>query len=294
MNEYDEIKRRREAANFKGYGKTISSEVTTLTILCESGHTYKVRHKDKGKDWSIDTELHSGERLSFPMASTEQISLNGGGDSDDININDDAGYIEYKYGIQSDFISKENLWTNLVTWNPHANSWLLNPVFDSIDKHDGLLVPVVSGAECIITLLKDHDFGRPITNDFTILRIINNTSHTFPVKVRKYGEWLERDSLKACASSDFDIWDIDLISLNGDRDSDDIKINYENGYIEFTPAKFEDIKLWITQFWWNPTVQKWYGSASESSINGHDHLILEATAFDTETKTITLTISESK
>ncbi len=302
MSEAEDLKKKNEDANAKGYGKTISTEITTLTIVCESGYTYKVRHKDKGKDWSSDKELKSGGRMSFPIATTEQISLNGDGSSDDVKINDTKGYIEYKSGEKEDSFdqSKCNIWANLVTWNGDKKAWLLNPVFDSIDKHDALIVPAVTGAECTLTLLRDHSYGRKISNDFTTLRITNNTSYDFPIKTKKDGDWHDQNALKAKASSDFSIRDIEMISLNGGGESDDIKINDDKGYIEYTPAKIKKdmvvysvgSKVWITQVWWNPTLQNWFGSASQSDINGYDNLILQPTAFDTKNKIITLTISK--
>lgn len=299
MSEAEDLKKRLEDANAKGYGKTISTEITTLTIVCESGYSYKVRHKDKGKDWSGDKELKSGGRMSFPIATTEEISLNGDGSSDDVKINDTKGYIEYKSGEKSGVTGSKNLWANLITWNGDKKAWLLNPVFDSIDKHDALIVPAVTGAECTLTLLRDHSYGRKISLDFTTLRITNNTSYDFPIKTKKDGDWHDQNALKAKASADFGICDIEMISLNGGGESDDIKINDDKGYIEYMPAKIKkdmvvysvESKVWITQVWWNPTLQNWFGAASQSNINGHDDLILQPTAFDTKTKIITLAIS---
>jgi len=301
MSEAEDLKKKHEDENAKGYGKTISTEITTLTIVCESGRTYKVRHKDKGKDWSGDKELKSGGRMSFPIATTEEISLNGDGSSDDVKINDTKGYIEYKSTEKEGALglSSKNIWANLITWNERSKSWLLNPVFDSIDKHDALIVPSVTGAECILTLLKGHSYGRKISSDFTNLRITNNTSFDFPIKTKKDGDWHDQNALKANASSDFSIRDIQMISLNGGGESDDIKINDEEGYIEYTPAKVKKdfvvysvgSKVWITQVWWNPTVQNWFGAPSQSDINGHDDLILQPTGFDTKNRTITFAIS---
>ena len=303
MSEADDLKKALEDANAKGYGKTISTEVTTLTIVCESGYTYKVRHKDNDKDWSGDKELKSGQRMSFPIATTKEISLNGDGQSDDIKINDTKGYIEYKSGEKGGGVeSDKHLWANLVTWNETRKAWILNPVFDSIDKHDALIVPAVTGSECTLTLLKEHSYGRKISSDFATLNITNKTSYDFPIRTKKGDKWQDHAALKANSSSSFGIGDVEVISLNGDSESDDLKINDDKGYIEFTPGKVvkydnfigEDAsKFWITQVWWNPTFLQWFGSASKSDINGHNDLILQP-SLDKGTKTITLTISNSK
>ena len=302
MSEADDLKKALEDANAKGYGKTISTEVTTLTIVCESGYTYKVRHKDNDKDWSGDKELKSGQRMSFPIATTKEISLNGDGQSDDIKINDTKGYIEYKSGEKGGGVeSDKHLWANLVTWNETRKAWILNPVFDSIDKHDALIVPAVTGSECTLTLLKEHSYGRKISSDFATLNITNKTSYDFPIRTKKGDKWQDHAALKANGSFSFGIGDIEVISLNGDGESDDIKINDAKGYVEYTPAKVHkdkvvrtiDTKSWITQVWWNPTLQQWFASASKSDINGHDDLILQP-SLDKGTKTITLTISNSK
>lgn len=322
--EADDLKDRIEEANAKGYGVTVSTKIKTLVVLNKTNNGLRVRKEPVSdpltdKDWSDDIFVMPNKSISFPINSTHRISLNGDGNSDDIKINDSKGYIEYN----SDEVKGKNVWGNLVTWNGEMNNWVLTSLFDSIDGSDTTLVPSVMGENgnqvLTLTLLPGYSYGRSLFNDFRTFRLYNDTKHTFHLayfSIKKYNPKREdtefkRYYLEPENSIDFNIYDLPYttwISLNdmctiacngGDQwDADDIEIHNQEGFIEFNPAmksgSFLGITLkrkdvWITQAWWNPTPNRWYGLGSQTSIDGHKNTKL-LPSFDTQNKVVIFTL----
>ena len=268
--------------NEKGYGKTISTELTRLTIYNNTGlngasRELKVRALNKYGNWSKDTTLKPGSALTYSMADTRQISLNGGDDSDDIKINDTKGYVEYV----SDKMKGQNLWANMMTWNGETQRWLMTSLFDKISGDETVLLPHIHTGEkqLTITLIDGHNYGTIISNTYKWIRILNSTkSFTFPIRYKEDGDW---DDDKVIGPGQQSYWHLtaktEMFSLNGKGNNDDLKINNDKGYIEFNIGKvtgsvlgitMKEKMVWVTQAWYHPAVKIWYGQGSWSNING--------------------------
>lgn len=276
--EFAALKEYVEMQNEQGYGKTISSTLKTLTILNRTGtngtsYTYKIRRLGTNGDWSWDTSLSPGYSFTYNMADTAQISLNGDGSSDDIKVNDAKGYIEYK----SAQLSGKNIWANMVTWNGDNQIWLLNSLFDTVGGDDTVLLPSINGTDLMITMVDGHNYGTTISKTFTYTYLKNSTQHGFPLRYQTTaGEWIDAGKLAPGTSTWFRTISTRAISLNGGSDGDDLKINDDLGYIEFnlgtaTGSLFGiDIsskKVWVTQAWFHPAINRWFGAGSWSSID---------------------------
>lgn len=269
-----------EEQNARGYGKPVSSWLKTLTISNNTGtngtlQTYNVRRLTNKGDWSGDSKLPPGASYSFDMADTNQISLNGDDSSDDIKINDGKGYVEYNSGQEDGC----KIWKNIVTWNNQTGTWLINSLFDTIDGHDTVLLPSIKGRDLKITLIDGHNYGTTLSKTFTHTCLYNNTIHQFPLRTKSTsGEWENAGLLWPKEFTCFVTNAVAEISLNGDGDADDLKINDNLGYIEFNLGKahvatglfgthWRQARLWLTQVWFHPILKQWFGAKSWSSIN---------------------------
>lgn len=276
--EFDKLKKYVEYQNDHGYGKTVSSALKTLTILNKTGtngipNTYNIRRLGAKGDWSGDTSLPPGFSFTYNMADTAQISLNGDGSSDDIKINDVKGYVEYKSGQENG----ANIWANMVTWNSDKQMWLINSLFDTVGGAETVLLPSINGSDLMITLVDGHNYGTILSNTFTWTGLKNSTRRTFPLRYQTpAGEWIDADKLAPGQSKWFRTSGTREISLNGGGAGDDLKINDDLGYIEFnlgtaTGSLFgigiKSKKIWVTQAWFHPTLNRWYGAGSWSSID---------------------------
>ena len=269
--------------NERGYGKTISSELTRLTIYNKTGlngdsRTLKVRALDKYGKWSKDTQLPPGSALTYSMADTRQISLNGDGGSDDIKINDTKGYVEYV----SDQSKGKNLWANMMTWNGETKRWLMTSLFDKISGDETVLLPHIHTGErqLTITLIDGHNYGTTISNTYKWIRILNSTqSFTFPIRYQDdKGDWKDDGEIGPGQQSSWRRTDTTKIfSLNGKDNNDDLKINNDKGYIEFNIGKvtgslmgitMKEKMVWVTQAWFHPVINQWYGQGTWSNIDG--------------------------
>ncbi len=300
-DESTDLKDAMDEANKNGYGKTISTELKTLTIINNTKHslpTLTSYYDRSGRDY---LDVKPGGKMSVPLSSNLRvITLNGNGKADDIGVNDAKGYIDYL----SEAHKKGAVTSNILMWNKTNSTWLVNPAFDNVNGHDALLVPLVKGSEFIIDIREGHNYGRDITSDFRTLTIVNKTEYDFPLRVKwDNGKWEDEDSivtLKPNKDLSFTFSQTQEISLNGMGSSDDLKINQKEGYIELLadkatgkilgiPAKHRNV--WITQFWWDTKVNKWIGAASITDINGHDSIRL-APSYDLKEQTITFTLSK--
>ena len=293
--------------NERGYGKTVSTAFKTLTILNKTGtngspRTYQVRRLINKGEWSPDTDLAPGYSFTYPMNETAQVSLNGDGSSDDIKVNDTKGYIEYKSGIQSD----KKIWANMVTWNGDKQTWLLNSLFDTVGGSETVLLPSFNGTDLMITLIDGHNYGTTVSNTFTYIYLKNSTTHTFPLRYKTTsGEWIDAGKLAPGGTDWFRTIATQEISLNGDGAGDDLKINDDLGYIEFNLGKatgslmgihIKSKKVWVTQAWFHPTLNRWYGAGSWSSIDdggGFPNTTLTP-KFDLPNKSIIFELQEKK
>lgn len=265
-------------ANDRGYGRKVTMDFSSIVIVNKSGEKLKLRDSKTDKDNAINNNATAD--YTIPKNEDFQISLNGDGESDDIVIRDDRGFVEYKADSRSILgIKHKNVWINLLTWT--GNFWQLITVSDSVDGTKTFLVPWVDGNKINVLVKKSKDgFGRQISKDFKTLRLENKSKVELPLRVKNNGEDM-RDSgkLKPGESREFKIHEVAEISLNGDGGQDDLKINNDKGYIELLAARVEGLEsgnVWINHFWWNDRANNWYGTLSKTGIDGNKNMILSA------------------
>lgn len=267
--------------NGRGYGKTISTEITKLTILNKTGwnggsRTFKIRTLNKQGAWSNDTQLPPGSSLTYSMAETRQVSLNGDGSSDDVKIYDTKGYIEYISGQQD----AKTLWANMMTWNGDNKQWLLTSLFNIVDGDQTALLPSINKdrKELTITLLDGYNYGATLSNTYKWIRILNSTSsYSFPIRYQKDGDWNDDKVIGPGQQSSWHLTaKTERFSLNGKGNNDDLMINDGLGYIEFNLGKaighlagvtMKSNMFWVTQAWYHPVIKQWFGLGSWSKIN---------------------------
>lgn len=290
------------AAKKNGYGKAISSTCNTFVLYNLARTTYKVRSKVQDGDWSKDTELKNGKELSFPITTTEEISINGGESSDDIKINDSKGYIEYKSSeTETQYnITVKNNWENLITWG--GKDWILTTVTDNVKKRGTTLIPAVDRNECNVALIEKNDFGRALSSDFKSLLLVNASDFNLPLRIKTAGKWQNENTLQKEQNREFDINNVEIISLNGDDIGDDIVIYNKNGYVGLQSESVfyaigprggvypsSIVKENVTHFWWNPKMREWYGTQSGRKINNKKKQLIEAT-FDKSKDVVIFTV----
>lgn len=273
-----------KSQNERGYGKTISTEIKRLTILNKTGlngdsRTFKVRALDKRGGWSNDTQLPPGSSVTYSMADTRQVSLNGDGGSDDLKINDTKGYIEYQSAVNAD----KNLWANMVTWSEESRRWLVTSLLDRVDGETTALLPSIDKKDknIIITLIDGHNYGTTISNTYKRLRILNSTSsYSFPIRYKnEEGDWYDDKVIGPGQQSSWhQINKTQELSLNGKDNGDNLKINDGLGYIQFNlgkatghlagmTSKDKSNYIWVTQVWYHPVITQWFGLGSWSNVN---------------------------
>lgn len=267
----------KDDANAKGYGRNVSQDFSSIAFVNRLGHDLTLRESKNDRE----VTLRNNATLSYAIPSGEdyQVSLNGGNESDDVIIRDRRGFVEYKADSHSVAgVKHKNIWANLVTWT--GGFWQLTTARDTVDGTKSLLVPWTDGREIKLMLReKDTGFGRRISLDFKVLRLENKSGKELPLRVKRGGKWQDDGKLAAGASRDYTIADTEELSLNGDGNQDDLKINDDQGYIELLAARLsglENNNMWITHFWWNSDANNWYGTLSKTSINDHDNMILSA------------------
>ncbi len=267
----------KDDANAKGYGRNVSQDFSTIAIVNQLGTALKLRESTHDRESILNDKATLS--YSIPSGKDYQISLNGDGESDDVIIRDGRGFVEYKADSHSvGGVKHKNTWANLLTWT--GGFWQLSTALDTVDGTKAILVPWTDGKTLkLMVLKKGNGFGRPISSDYNVLRLDNKSEKELPLRVKRDGQWQDDGKLASGASRDYTITAVDEISLNGDDDQDDIKINDDKGYIELLAARLEGIEnnnLWITHFWWNSEAKKWYGTLSKTGINGNDNMILSA------------------
>ncbi|WP_295455731.1 hypothetical protein [uncultured Thiodictyon sp.] len=269
----------KDDANAKGYGRNVSQDFSTIAIVNKLGKLMTLRESKNDRE----SRLNENSTLSYdiPKGEDYQVSLNGGGESDDVVIRDSRGFVEYKADSRSiEGLKHKNVWVNLLTWA--GTFWQLGVALDSVDGTQAHLIPWADGKAVKLLVLKsDNGFGRTISLDFKVLRLENKSGKELPLRVKSNGKWKDDGKLASGASRDYTITETEQISLNGDGDGDqdDIKINDAKGYIELLAARVEGVEsgnIWITHFWWNSEANKWYGTLSKTGINGNDNMILSA------------------
>lgn len=275
--EGEDLLNAKDAANARGYGRGVSLDFDILMIGNQWGGELTLRDSLTDQDRGVFNR--GSATYEIPLGEDFQVSLNGGGNSDDLVIRNCRGFVEYKADHRSILgVKHANVWMNLLTWT--GSFWQLSTALDSVSGNKAWLVPWADGRTIKVMVKKSaNGFGRKISDDFKVLRLENKSGKELPLLVSINGQGRDDGKLPSGSSRDYLIAETELISLNGPGNQDNIKINDDKGYIELEAARVEGLEngnIWINHFWWNSGAEKWYGSMSKTSINGNKNMILSA------------------
>jgi hypothetical protein len=130
------------------YGRDLSQDFNTLQIVNKTEYDFPYRTKWYDGTWADKGQIENikpNESLGFGFSLTKEISLNGMGNSDDIKINQEKGYVEFLADKATGKIlgipaKHRNLWITQFWWDAKVNKWIGAPSITDINGHDSILL----------------------------------------------------------------------------------------------------------------------------------------------------------
>ena len=150
------------------YGTTISNTYKRLRVLnSTSSYSFPIRYKNEEGDWYDDKVIGPGQQSSWHQINkTQELSLNGKDNGDNLKINDGLGYIQFNLGKATGHLAgmtskdKSNyIWVTQVWYHPVITQWFglgswsnVNEQGEGSDLPSVTLIPSFQGEEITFEL----------------------------------------------------------------------------------------------------------------------------------------------